>query len=215
MAVSPVYPHARASAAAAVFGCYSPRVAVAAAAVDGYPLLRVAFQCPDSSHQVGPVAEQSPWKRINFRRAVVISRSLRLCVTSGFSSSTLFKASPLEESDGDRDEFSVKLRWVSHPALSRPCLCNGLASIAPSMAQRTGGGSRTAVCVGDLCGAGRAGPFVLGKSSIFIAEWNVGEKIFLPYFFTSMEKDLKEKSVAAAAIIIECLFVSGPLIIGT
>lgn len=214
MAVLAVYPHARASAAAAVFGCYSPQVAVAAAAVDGYPLLRVAFQCPDSSHQVGPVAEQSPWKRINFRRAMVISSSLRLCVTSGFSSSTFFKASPLEESDGDRDEFSVKFRWVSHPALSRPCLCNCLTSIAPSMAQRAGGGSRAAVCVGDLCGAGRAGPFVLGKP-IFIAGWNVGEKIFLPYFFASMEKDLKEKSVAAAAIIIECLFLSGPLIIGT
>lgn len=40
------------------------------------------------------------------------------------------------------------------------------------------------------------------------------KKIFLPYFFTSMEKDLK-KSIAAAAIIIECLLVSGPLIIGT
>lgn len=145
---------------------------------------------------------------------MVISSSLRPCVTSGFSSSTFFKASPLEESDGGRDEFSVKFRWASHPALSRPCLCNGLASIAPSMAQRAGGGSRTAVCVGDLCGAGRAGPFVLGKPSIFIAGWNVGEKIFLPYFFTSMEKDLK-KSIAAAAIIIECLLVSGPLIIGT
>ena len=63
MAVPAVYPpHAMAGAAAAVFGCYSPRFAVAAAAVCEYPLLRVAFQRPDSSHLVAAVVEPSPWK---------------------------------------------------------------------------------------------------------------------------------------------------------
>lgn len=42
---------------------------------------------------------------------------------------------------------------------------------------------------------------------------NVGGKIFLPYLITSMEKDLKEEIAAAAAIVIECLLVPGPLII--
>lgn len=167
MVMSAVYPpRVRASAAAAVFGCYSPRVAVAAAAVDEYPLLGVAFQRPDSHHLVGAVAEPSPWKRINFRRVMVISSSLRLCVTSGSPSSTFSKASPLEESDGGRDRVSVKFRSSLRPALSRPRVCNGWQRSRPPRLSAQVEASGTAVCVGDLCGAGRAGPLVLGKPSI-------------------------------------------------
>nr|KAF6324835.1 hypothetical protein mMyoMyo1_008292 [Myotis myotis] len=60
-------PHERAGAAAAVPGCVPPRVAKVAAAVDGDPLLKGAFQRPDSGRRVGAVKETSPWKRINFR----------------------------------------------------------------------------------------------------------------------------------------------------
>ena len=53
-AVPAVYPpHALAGAAAAVFGCYSARLAVAAAAVGEHPRHRVAFQCPNTCYQVG------------------------------------------------------------------------------------------------------------------------------------------------------------------
>lgn len=58
MTVSAVYlPRMMASTAAAVFIYYSPRVAVAAAAIGGNPFLRVAFQRPDSGHLEGMVAE--------------------------------------------------------------------------------------------------------------------------------------------------------------
>lgn len=108
-AVPAIYPpHALAGAAAAVFGCYSARLAVAAAAVGEHPLHRVAFQRPD--HQLpgwsrGP-GEPAPWKRVNFRRGALISGSSLLCVTSDFLAlfffffffkySIFFEASPLD-----------------------------------------------------------------------------------------------------------------------
>lgn len=167
MAVSAVYPpRVRASAAAAVFGCYAPRVVVAAAAVDEYPLLGVAFQRPDSRGLDGAVAEPSPWKRINFRRVMVISSSLRLCVTSGSPSSTFSNVSPVEESGGGRGRFSVSsCRSHTQASLGLVCVAAWHRS-RPSTAQRAGGGFLDCICVGDLCGAGRAGPRVLGKPSI-------------------------------------------------
>lgn len=167
MAVLAVYPpHATANAAAAVFGRCSPRVAVAATAVGGGPLLRVACQRPDSGHLVGVVEEPSPWKQVNFRRAAVISSSSRLCVTSDFPAVTLSKASPLEESAGGAGRVSGDFPWVSRPTWLGPVSVTAWHRSCPPWLSDARGGSRTAVCVGDLCGAGRAGPFVLGKPSV-------------------------------------------------
>lgn len=137
-------PHAMAGAAAAVFGCYSPRLAVAATAVGGYPLLPVAFQRPDSSYPAGAVLKPMPWKRMNFRRAAVISGSSWPCVTSGLPalsrflrfSSLPFLFRGFASRDGGVDSCLVKFHSVSPPLLSRPYLCNGQASAGPAMARR-------------------------------------------------------------------------------
>ena len=61
----------------------------------------------------------------------------------------------------------LRFRGVSHAAcLGRVSLTAWHRSRLPWLSDADAG-SRTAVCVGDLCGAGRAGPFfVLGKPSI-------------------------------------------------
>lgn len=111
----------------------------------------------------------------------------------------------------------TRVREIRHgltSSLSRPCLSNDLPSIALSMPQRRRWRLQDCSCVGDLCGAGRVGPFfVLGKPSIIfkrlLEHW---KKYVLTYHFTGMEKDPEEK-LAAAAFIIECLLVPGSWVI--
>lgn len=203
-------PHAMAGAAAAVFGCYSPRLAVAATAVGGYPLLPVAFQRPDSSYPAGAVLKPMPWKPMNFRRAAVISGSSWPCVTSGLPalsrflrfSSLPFLFRGFASRDGGVDSCLVKFHSVSPPFCLDPICVMARHPLGPPWLGDAGGGFRTAVGVGDLsvCAAGRAGPFVLRKSS---AGWSIGENVSLPFHFISMENSSKGEVSSCSANIIE------------